>query len=135
MRHAVYALCLLAAAQAATASDTETFQGNWKLALAIHDGRPQTGADLDAKLTVQGDQFSVQGPPAWPLSSGSFQLNESASPKQIDLKSDNPALGIYEVRAGNRIRVCIAPPGTARPTRFESKAGSGYYFQEWIRVK
>ena len=137
MRHAVYALlCFALAAGIAVATDHETLQGNWKLALAVHDGRPLTGGDLEARLHIEGDRFSVQGA-AWPMTSGTVHINESTSPRTIDLKAEDgtTALGIYEVRAGNRIRVCIAPAGAPRPARFESKAGSGLYHQEWIRVR
>ena len=74
-------------------------------------------------------------------SAGTFKLNEAASPKTIDITYDagpnqgQTALGIYEIRAGNRHRLCIAPPGAARPSKFESRPGSGYVFEEWERVK
>ena len=110
---------------------------NWKLILAVNNGKPLTGAELDARLEVQGDHFAVQGPIVWPIPSGTFKLNEAASPNSIDLTSSDGkvALGIYEVRAGNRIRFCLAPPGADRPSKFESRPSSGHYLQEWTRVK
>ena len=129
-------LCCMAAGLAA-ASNFETFQGDWKLLLGVQDGKPLLGKELEARLSISGDHFSVQGPVSWPLLSGTLKLDETANPKTVDLKGDDgkTALGIYEVRAGNRIRVCSAPPGAARPTRFQSDTGSGYYFQEWQRAK
>jgi uncharacterized protein (TIGR03067 family) len=121
------------------AADSDTVQGNWKLVAAIRDGKPLTGADLDAKLTIQGNRFTVvQGDMTV---AGTFQLNESAKPKALDLTYDQgpdqgkSAQGIYEIRAGNRQRVCIAPPGAPRPSKFESRPASGYLFEEWERTK
>ena len=132
-------LCCAAAALLAFAADFETVQGNWKLVAGIRDGKPLVGADLGTKLTIQGDRFSfAEG--SQTASSGTFKLDEAARPKTIDIAYDAGAnqgktsLGIYEVRAGNRHRLCLAPPGAARPTKFESKPGSGYTFEEWEKI-
>ena len=132
-------VCFAVVVGIAVATDAETVQGTWKLKLGIRDGKPLTGADLDAQLTIQGDRFTiVQG---GTTSAGTFQLNETAKPKGVDLKYDQgpdegkTAQGIYEIRAGNRHRVCIAAPGAPRPTKFESKPGSGVAFEEWERTK
>jgi uncharacterized protein (TIGR03067 family) len=124
----------------AAASDFETVQGNWKLVAAVRDGKPLTGADLGTKLSIQGDRFSfAEGSTI--ASAGTFKLGEAASPKTIDITYDagpnqgQSALGIYEVRAGNRHRLCIAPPGAPRPAKFESRPGSGVVFQEWEKIK
>ena len=123
----------------AFAADFETVQGNWKLVLGIHDGKPLVGADLGTKLSIQADRFSFgEGETA---SSGTFKMEESARPKTVDIVYDSgpnqgkTSLGIYEVRAGNRIRLCLAAPGAARPTKFESRPGSGYAFEEWEKLK
>ena len=136
MRLAVCAFLLAAVHGVAAASDFETLQGDWKLLLAVNNGKPLTGGELDARLETRGDQFSVQGATSWPITSGTFKLDEGASPKRIDLTGADgkTAVGFYEIRAGNRIRVCLAPADAARPTRFESRAGSGHYLQEWTRA-
>src|SRR3954447_6216639 len=98
------------AAGIATASDFETAQGNWKLVAAIRDGKPLTGADLGTKLSIQGDRFSFAEGSAI-ASAGTFKMDESAKVKTIDLTYDagpnqgQTALGIYEIRAGNRHRL------------------------------
>jgi uncharacterized protein (TIGR03067 family) len=130
--------CAVVAA-VAVASDTDTVQGTWKVVAGIRDGKPMTGAELEGRLTIEGNRFSVvQGGVTM---AGTFQLNETAKPKALDLTYDEgpdsgkTAHGIYEIRAGNRHRVCIAAPGAARPSKFESRPGSGYLFQEWTRTK
>src|SRR5689334_4958876 len=86
----------------AIASDFESLQGSWKLALAVHDGKPVTGAGLNVKLRVDGNRVSVDQ-----VGSGTFTLDENAKPKTVDISiSEGPnqgknALGIYEIRAGN----------------------------------
>jgi uncharacterized protein (TIGR03067 family) len=134
----VLVFCALVAA-VAVASDTETVQGTWKVVAAIRDGKPLTGAELEGRLTIEGNRFTVvQG---GTTVAGTFQLNESAKPKELDLTYDQgpdsgkTAHGIYEIRAGNRHRLCIAPAGAARPTKFESRPGSGHLFEEWVRAK
>lgn len=123
----------------AVASDAETMQGVWKRVLGLRDGKPMTGAELDAKVTIQGDRYTLTD--GGTTMSGTFRLDETAKPKTIDLTEEEgpnqgkTVLGIYEIRAGNRHRLCLAPPGAARPTKFESRPGSGYLFEELERVK
>jgi uncharacterized protein (TIGR03067 family) len=143
MKFALNALvCCAVFAGAAAASDFETVQGTWKLVAGIRDGKPMTGADLDMKLTIQGNHYSVTaGPQSTPVSAGTFQINDKTNPRQVDLAVEEgddkgkPVLGIYEIRAGNRHRVCFAPAGAARPSKFGSRPGSGELFEEWERVK
>ena len=77
-------LCCMAAGLAA-ASNIETFQGDWKLLLGVQDGKPLLGKELEARLSISGDHFSVQGPVSWPLLSGTLKLDETANPKTVDL--------------------------------------------------
>jgi uncharacterized protein (TIGR03067 family) len=132
-------ICCALVAGVAAASEIETMQGSWKRLLGIRDGVPMTGAQLDAKITIQGNRYTLTE--GGVTTSGTFQLNESANPKEVDLMPEDGAdqgktlHGIYEIRAGNRHRLCLAPAGAPRPTRFESKAGSGYLFEELQRVK
>ena len=141
MKLALNALvCCAILAGTAAASDFETLQGTWKLVAGIRDGNPVIGAQQ--RLTIEGNHFSFTDSPAvGTAGSGTFQLNESANPKTVDVSytdgadQGKTALGIYEVRAGNRFRLCLASPGAARPSKLESKSGSGNLFQEWERTK
>ena len=133
-------MCCAFLAGTAAATDFETLQGTWKLVSGIRDGKPAPGAEQ--KLTIEGNHFSfTENAAVGTAGSGTFELNETAKPKTVDVKhTDGPnegktSLGIYEIRAGNRHRLCLAPPGAARPSKFESKPGSGYIFQEWEKTK
>jgi uncharacterized protein (TIGR03067 family) len=61
-------------------------------------------------------------------------------PKQLDaVPSDGPIKGqtvehIYEIE-GDKLRICLALPGTNRPTQFKSEAGSGLWLFTYNRVK
>ncbi|MBI2680043.1 MAG: TIGR03067 domain-containing protein [Candidatus Solibacter usitatus] len=131
-------VCALSATLDA-AGDADTMQGFWKRIAGIRDGKPMTGSELDARIAIEGDRYTLTQ--AGSTSSGTFRLNETAQPKTIDLMPEDgpdqgkPLLGIYEIRAGNRHRVCFAAPGAARPSKFESKPGSGYLFEELERLK
>jgi uncharacterized protein (TIGR03067 family) len=133
--------CCALLAGMAVAADQDSFQGSWKLYAAFRDGKPLTGAELAATLKIEGNRFTFAGGQAGVSGSGTFQLNEAATPKAVDLvHEDGPdqgktSAGIYDIRAGNRFRLCLAPAGAPRPSKFESKPGSGYLFQEWLRVK
>jgi uncharacterized protein (TIGR03067 family) len=126
------ALCFAIFAGLSLASDQDTLQGNWKLALGIRDGKPLVGEGLNATLSIEGDRFTVtQGTETV---TGTFKLNEGASPKTADLVTEAGTLqAIYEIRAGNRFRVAVGKTGAARPARFESRAGSGAAFGEWLK--
>jgi uncharacterized protein (TIGR03067 family) len=139
MRLALNALigCAVLAGIAA-ASDQETLQGNWKRILAVHDGKPITGTAVEAKLTIEGNRFTMTEGDV--TRAGTFTLNETSKPPSLDLTYDQgpeqgkTAAGIYDVRAGNRQRVCINPAGK-RPAKFEARTGSGNLLEEWIRLK
>lgn len=142
MRFVLFAIAVCtAAAGTALATDQDTFQGTWKLYAAFRDGKPLTGAELAAQLTIEGNRFTFSGGQAGVSGSGTFNLNEAANPKAVDLSHEagpdqgKTSAGIYDIRAGNRFRLCLAAPGAPRPSKFESKPGSGYVLQEWQRVK
>jgi uncharacterized protein (TIGR03067 family) len=128
------ALCFALLAGFALASDQDTLQGNWKLMAGLQDGKPLVGDALKATMTVEGNKFTVTR--AGQTVTGTFTLNESSSPHQADLETDaGKMLAIYDVRAGNRVRVAVGKPGGARPEKFSSRAGSGVSFGEWVKSK
>src|ERR1044072_3538107 len=99
MRYVVCVLLFWALALGVVwASDFETIQGDWKLILGVDNGKPLTGAALEARLKVEGNRFSVDGA-SWPITAGTFEMKEGEHPKAIDLKGEDgkTALGIYEV--------------------------------------
>jgi len=60
-----------------------------------------------------------------------YKLDPAKKPKTIDvlptdgLDKDKTIEGIYEIK-GEELTVCVAKPGSPRPTEFASKAGSGH---------
>jgi uncharacterized protein (TIGR03067 family) len=68
------------------------------------------------------------------------RIDAKANPPAIDLNtppspSDSPTVfGIFKIE-GDRLKMCIAPPRAARPTDFESPAGSGVTLIILLRVK
>jgi uncharacterized protein (TIGR03067 family) len=128
------ALCLAIFSGLALASDQDSIQGKWKLMAGLRDGQPLTGEGLNAMLTIEGNKFTVtQG---GQTVSGTFTLNEGGSPRAADLTTDAGTLqAIYDIRGGNRFRVAVGRAGAARPSKFESRAGSGVSFGEWVKAK
>src|SRR4051794_9842802 len=128
------ALCFAVFTGMLLAADQDSFQGNWKLVAGLRDGKPLTGDGVNATLTIQGDHFTLTQ--AGQTVSGTFTLNEGASPKTADLVTEGGTMqAIYDIRAGNRFRVCVGKPGAARPAKFESRAGSGNSFGEWVKTQ
>jgi uncharacterized protein (TIGR03067 family) len=72
------------------------------------------------QFIFQGDRFHLDGD----TGTEQFVLDESSSPKRIDFISGASVIqGIYKLE-GDVLTFCTAPPGVARPTRFESALDS-----------
>jgi uncharacterized protein (TIGR03067 family) len=86
-----------------------------------------------------GDETTVYAGPQVMLKAR-FKSDPSKSPKTVDYVNTAGAnkgktqLGIYELK-GDLLRVCMAAPGSERPTRFESVRGDGATFTEWRRIE
>lgn len=98
--------------------DDSLIQGLWRL-------------DADATGATQSLAFLGTGATITPATGealrGTFKLDATHAPKGIDLALEGqpfPLLGIYELSA-RELRVCLAPAGQARPSRFEAPADSG----------
>jgi uncharacterized protein (TIGR03067 family) len=67
-----------------------------------------------------------------------FSVDPSASPKTIDydmtggFTAGKKQLGIYRT-SGDTVAFCFGSPGSARPSAFESKPGSGVTCTTWKR--
>lgn len=68
-----------------------------------------------------------------------FSINAGATPRTIDydmtggFTAGKKQLGIYRTR-GDTVDFCFGYPGDARPTTFESKAGTNVTCSTWKRV-
>ena len=148
MRRLISAMCwfivgsglVLVCAQVAGAAGKE-LQGTWIATTAERDGRP--AADLVGhRLFVSGDSFEIQSKDRKSLYSGTFRVDASAKPAEIDFEHAEGGLkgktwkGIY-VRDGETLTICDNAENldAARPSRFKAKSGSGYVLVTFDRAR
>lgn len=124
----------------ATKKDLALFQGKWALISAQRDGKKTPEEEVRKfKLAIQANKF-VLYKDAEAISEGTFTLDPTKKPKQIDeMATAGPNKGktflaIYEVDEEHH-KICFAAPGKDRPTAFSSEPGSGQLLQVWKREK
>ena len=122
---------------APTGPPTE-IEGEWRMVSAVFDGQPL--ADDMVKWctrTTRGDNTVVMAGPQT-MVNARFTLDRSNRPGAIDYVNlhgsakGKTQLGIYELD-GDRLSICMAPPGKPRPTAFESTARDGRSLTVWRR--
>jgi uncharacterized protein (TIGR03067 family) len=140
MYRLIPALCLLlVVSEDAGKKDLDAMQGDWAGERLVRDG--QTLEDDDAQAlfrTVKGNAYTVQRFRK-KAGAGTFTLDATKTPKQIDIVPDGAAAGvvirgIYTVE-GDRLTMCYAAPKQERPKAFESKEGSAHTLMVWVREK
>lgn len=126
-----------AAAPASTAPAAE-FEGEWRMVSAVMNGAAMDPSMVQwVKRVFQGDQTSVLAGPQT-MMKAVFMLDPSQSPKAIDYQNiagshkGKAQLGVYEFN-GKVLKICMAEPGAARPTEFESTKGDGRALTVWTR--
>jgi uncharacterized protein (TIGR03067 family) len=107
--------------------DRERLQGHW-VAESIDDGR-QLPRELCAqfRLTFTGGKGRLTMPEAAGASSGVFHLDETATPRKIDVISEEDRKGRFGIYRfdGDRLVLCIGEDDEKdRPTEFSSRGGS-----------
>ena len=127
-----------AAATVDSAPATE-FEGEWRMISGILDGRPmEEHAVKWVKRVTRGNQTTVYAGPQV-MMKVEFTSDSSRSPKTIDYVNTagtnrgETQYGIYEL-LGDRLSICLAPPGAARPAQFQSARGDGRTLTEWKRA-
>jgi uncharacterized protein (TIGR03067 family) len=67
---------------------------------------------------------------------GTFKLDATKNPREMDSTSDEKEVspGIYELEPDS-YKICFAPAGKPRPTKFSSEPGSGQILQVWERQR
>jgi uncharacterized protein (TIGR03067 family) len=115
---------LLECAPAAVADDElDKLQGKWTVESFEFNGMPVEQM-LGAVREFAGDKYTL-APQSGDSYSGTFKLDASQSPKQIDLVlPDRTLKGIYELD-GATLKIAYALAGDARPTELASKPDSG----------
>ncbi len=121
-------------------SDQQKLQGKWIITSGVIDGNVLAKNQLKGNtLVFDKDKYSYttgQGEKG----SGTFKLDTSKKPKHLDtVPADGPIQGqtveqIYEID-GDNLKICIALPGTPRPTEFKSEAASGLWLFTYQRAK
>ncbi|MEP7326357.1 MAG: TIGR03067 domain-containing protein [Gemmatimonadota bacterium] len=126
----------LVAQGSAGSEDIKAIQGDWTMVSATLNG--QTFSGVAGTRHVAGDTTTVTVNDQL-LMRAIFVLNPSASPKTIDYQIlEGPdrrshQVGIYQW-SDSTLSFCLASPGGARPTEFESKAGDGRTCSAWTRA-
>jgi uncharacterized protein (TIGR03067 family) len=120
------------------AKDKEAMQGDWNCDKMVRDGMALPDDAAQALFrNVKGDAYTVHRFRA-KAGSGTFKLDASKTPKQIDMTPDGGKAGtiegIYKID-GDKLTMCYAAPKGKRPTAFESKEDSGVTLTVWVREK
>jgi uncharacterized protein (TIGR03067 family) len=117
-------------------NDLDVMQGTWNLASAMEDGKALPEDEVkQTTIVIKDNSFHFPGLAEDATSrAGTFTLDATRNPKEMDSTSSEGqvSLGIYELEP-DTYRVCFAPAGKPRPTRFGSEVGSGQIFQVWKR--
>jgi len=111
-------------------TDSDRLQGTWKQIACERDGLTVSAEELTQtpRVTFTGDTFVVSLADGTILIKGTFKLDPSCNPKQVDW-SDNfgadagktfPAIYLLD---GDRFVFCAADDGQERPTEFRTRQG------------
>jgi RNA polymerase sigma factor (sigma-70 family) len=113
--------------------DRELLQGTWTINTLEIDGQTIPGG---SSIRLSENTFVTRSMGA--EYEGTFKLNETASPKTIDMtftkgpEKGNTALGIYKLD-GDTWTICLTVTAKERPTKFATKKGSGLALEELTR--
>jgi uncharacterized protein (TIGR03067 family) len=114
-------------------------EGEWQMVSAVMNGAPmEQSAVAWVKRVTVGNETAVYAGPQTMLKA-QFTNDPAKSPKTIDYvhtagsNKGKTTLGIYEFDA-DLLKICMAAPGSKRPTKFESVRGDGASFTVWKRV-
>ena len=119
-------------------ADLAILQGTWRVTELEVDGALMDKSALsEATVSVAGNRFTTAGMGA--EYSGLLQLNETASPKTLEMyfesgpEAGNTNRGIYEI-SGSIWRMCLCMTGGLAPLAFHTTPGSGYALETLIRL-
>ncbi len=121
--------------------DHKLIEGTWRIVALEINGEKSIEEDAKRLTVVNGSDGT------WSLrsegnevSKGTSTIDPTQKPKTIDLTptegggKDKAHLGIYELGEGTR-KLCFAPPGKDRPTKFSSTKGSEHILVTFEREK
>jgi uncharacterized protein (TIGR03067 family) len=111
-------------------------EGEFPMVSAVIDGKPLAPDMVKwCKRITRGNVTQVLAGPQSMLDA-EFTLDPSKAPGHIDYvnrsgkQKGKKQAGIYEISDG-LLKICVAPPGGARPTDFSSKKGDGRSLTVW----
>ena len=121
-----------------TGPSTE-LEGNWQMVSGVMDGAAMQPSDVQwVRRVMTGNETKVTAGPQTMLQA-TFTHDPTKSPKTIDYvitagaNKGKTQIGIYEFE-GDLLRICMAAPGHARATSFESTKGDKRTFTVWKRA-
>ena len=129
----------LAIAGTVMGNDQEKLAGAWTCVSAVNDGRPlpdDVAKMLRLTITKEGGYKTERGDQV--LFDSKCTIDPARTPKHIDLigtegeNKGKAAQGLYALD-GDTLTICYTMPGLERPSKLESKAGSGATLVVWKR--
>jgi uncharacterized protein (TIGR03067 family) len=119
--------------------DLEKMQGTWVLASMELEGNPFPLKGVRT-ANYSGDVLTLALDGKVYRTGSLVTLDTRQMPKAVNTWDaegpfkDKTLPGIYEID-GDKMKVCFARPGDARPTEFTTKKGTGYLYAEYKREK
>lgn len=127
------------AAPATTVSSVVSeFEGEWRMVSAVMNGQAMEASAVEwVKRVTHGNETTVYAGHQMMMKM-EFTSDATQAPRTIDYLNTGGSNkgktqeGIYEFEDG-LLKVCVAAPGGARPTQFQSERGDGRTFTVWKR--
>jgi uncharacterized protein (TIGR03067 family) len=139
IRTLLLASCLLLAVKDdPNVKDQDAMQGDWACESFVIAGMALDDDNAQSIFrTIKGNGYTTFLFRK-KLDSGTFKLDATKTPREIDLtpadKGKGVIRGIYKLEK-DTLTMCYSTTGKDRPTKFESKAGTGHALAVWKREK
>lgn len=105
-------------------TELKKFAGTWSFVSIQKDGKDELPEEVrnTLRLTFAGDKLTFAD--AKETRNGTFKIDPTKKPKQIDLMVDDKTVkGIYRFK-GDTLELCAGEPGEARPGEFKAPVGN-----------
>jgi uncharacterized protein (TIGR03067 family) len=118
---AIWILTALLVGGCGTKDDHQGLTGSWNVASAEEGGKPAVDSIKKTSVLIIDNDFSLHD--AKRRRTMTYKIDQSKSPKHIDLDWDSLVQpGIYELK-GDDLKVCFDQTGKTRPTAFKTESG------------